>query len=137
MPIGRWVLREACLQTRRWNEWCPGDPPLTACVNLSARQFQGPGLARDVARILQEPGLNPRHLSLEVTESVLMEDAHSTIATLRGLKGLGVELAVNDFGTGYSSLSHLRRSPIDHLKIDRSFVEEFKGNAEAPRSCRG
>ena len=124
------MLREACLQTRRWNDRYPGDPPLTVCVNLSARQFQDPGLVRDVARILQETGLDPRCLSLEITESVVMEDAQGTIVTLRELKALGVELSIDDFGTGYSSLSYLKRFPVDYLKIDRSFVEELKEDAE-------
>jgi diguanylate cyclase (GGDEF)-like protein/PAS domain S-box-containing protein len=130
VQLGRWVLEEACLQTRRWNELYPGDPPLTVCVNLSGRQFQDPGLAQDVARILQETGLNPQCLNLEITESVLMEDARSTIATLLELKYLGVELSIDDFGTGYSSLSYLKRFPVDHLKIDRSFVGELKKDAE-------
>lgn len=130
VPIGLWVLREACLQTRQWNERYPDDPPLTVCVNLSARQFHDPGLCQDVTRILQETGLDPQYLSLEITESAVMKDVQVTSATLRELKGLGVELSVDDFGTGYSSLSYLKRFPVDYLKIDRSFVEELKGNAE-------
>jgi EAL domain-containing protein (putative c-di-GMP-specific phosphodiesterase class I) len=126
VAIGRWVLEQACLQTRRWNEECPGNPPLTVCVNLSAKQFQDPRLAQDVARTLYETGLDRQCLCLEITESVVMKAAQSTIATLQELKGLGVELSVDDFGTGYSSLSYLKRFPVDYLKIDRSFVEELR-----------
>lgn len=128
--MGRWVLREACLQTRRWNDEHPDDPPLTVCVNLSARQFHDPGLCQDVTHMLQETGLNPPCLCLEVTESAVMKDVEVTTATLRELKALGVELAVDDFGTGYSSLSYLKRFPVDYLKIDRSFVAELKKDAE-------
>jgi len=130
VQIGRWVLKESCLQTRQWNEQYTGDPPLTVCVNLSARQFQDPGLCQDVARVLQETGLDAQYLCLEVTESAVMKDVQVTIATLKELKGLGVELSVDDFGTGYSSLSYLKRFPVDYLKIDRSFVEELKGGDE-------
>ncbi len=100
------------------------------CVNLSARQFHDPDLARDVARILQETGLDPRCLCLEITESILMEEAQRTIGTLQELKDLGVELSVDDFGTGYSSLSYLKRFPIDYLKVDRAFVRELKNDAD-------
>jgi diguanylate cyclase (GGDEF)-like protein len=130
VQIGRWVLREACLQTLRWNDQLPDDRPLTVCVNLSVRQLRDPGLCEDVARILQETGLNPQYLCLEITESTLMEEAQRTIGTLQDLKGLGVQLAIDDFGTGYSSLSYLKRFPVDYLKIDRSFVEGLKKDAE-------
>ena len=94
LPIGQWVLEEACRQAREWQEHYPGDPPLVMCVNLSAVQFQHPGLAQDIARVLRETGLNPCGLCLEITESVVMEDARSTIDALGVLKGLGVKLAV-------------------------------------------
>jgi diguanylate cyclase (GGDEF)-like protein/PAS domain S-box-containing protein len=123
VQIGRWVLEEACLQTRRWNDRHPGEPSLTVCVNLSARQFHDPGICQDVARVLQETGLDPRCLCLEITESVVMKDVEITSATLRELKGLGVKLAADDFGTGYSSLSYLKRFPVDYLKIDKTFVK--------------
>jgi EAL domain-containing protein (putative c-di-GMP-specific phosphodiesterase class I) len=100
------------------------------CVNISARQFQHPELTQDVARMLQHSGLEPHSLQLEITESVVMEDAHSTLDTLRKLEGLGVELAIDDFGTGYSSLAYLKRFPVSVLKIDRSFVETLGEDPE-------
>lgn len=99
-------------------------------VNISARQFQHPELAQDVARVLKQTGLKPHHLQLEITESVVMEDAHSTLDALRKLEVLGVGLAVDDFGTGYSSLSYLKRFPVSFLKIDRSFVEPLGESPE-------
>jgi EAL domain-containing protein (putative c-di-GMP-specific phosphodiesterase class I) len=125
VSIGRWVLAEAARQARRWQDLHPTLPPLTLAVNLSVRQLQRPGLVREVAEILAETGLDPSTLRLEITESVVMEDAESTEAMLRSLKGLGIELAIDDFGTGYSSLSYLSRFSIDVVKIDRSFVTEL------------
>ena len=123
VPIGGWVLEEACRQLREWQILYPGDPPLVMCVNVSGRQFRHPGLTRDVAQVLRETRLEPGTLDLEITEDVLVEDVRSTGATLHRLKRLGVKLIIDDFGTGYSSLSYLKRLPLDFLKIDRSFVE--------------
>ncbi|QIN79146.1 PAS domain S-box protein [Rubrobacter marinus] len=123
VPMGRWVLEEACRQARAWQDLRPDGPPRVMSVNLSARQFEHPDLARDVARALRESGLEPGRLVLEITESVVMNDARSTVGTLGELKALGVRLAIDDFGTGYSSLSYLRRFPVDYLKVDRSFVD--------------
>ncbi len=122
-PIGRWVLKEACRQARRWHARFPGMPPLKVCVNLSAKQFQHCALLEDIGAALLETGLDPSALDLEITESVVMEDAPATIATLRDLKGLGVNLAIDDVGTGYSSLSYLKRFPVDFLKVDRSLIQ--------------
>jgi EAL domain-containing protein (putative c-di-GMP-specific phosphodiesterase class I) len=122
LPIGRWVLAEACRQMRGWQRRRRGDQPLVLSVNLSPRQFQQAGLVEQVADVLRETGLDPGSLRLEITESRLMEDAPATVRTLDALKGLGVRLAVDDFGTGYSSLNYLSRFPVDTLKIDRSFV---------------
>jgi EAL domain-containing protein (putative c-di-GMP-specific phosphodiesterase class I) len=97
--------------------------PLVVSVNLSARQFQHPELLTDIKRALHETGLDPRHLKLEITESVVMQDAQATIDTLQALKAIGIRVAIDDFGTGYSSLSYLKRLPVDTLKIDRSFVD--------------
>jgi EAL domain-containing protein (putative c-di-GMP-specific phosphodiesterase class I) len=97
--------------------------PLKVCVNLSAKQFQHCALLEDIGAALRETGLDPSALDLEITESVVMEDAPATIATMRDLKGLGVNLAIDDFGTGYSSLSYLKRFPIDFLKVDRSLIQ--------------
>ena len=121
LPLGHWVLREACRVARLWQDRFP-DQNRTLSINISARQFAQPNLVRDIQRVLDETGLEPRRLVVEITESVLMEDAQSTTATLRALKDLGVDIAVDDFGTGYSSLSYLRRFPVSTLKIDRSFV---------------
>ena len=122
LPLGRWVLEEACRQARVWQEEYP-DRRSTMSVNLSAKQFQQPHLLEGISEVLESTGLEPCGLVLEITESVLMEDAQANIATLEGLKGLGVQLAIDDFGTGYSSLEYLKRFPVDVIKIDRSFVQ--------------
>ncbi|HEY3365968.1 MAG TPA: EAL domain-containing protein [Symbiobacteriaceae bacterium] len=123
LPIGEWVLREACRHTKEWQETHPADPPLTVSVNLSGRQFQHPRLVEQIAAILEQTALRAASLTLEITESVMMQDVAQTAAVLQQLKALGITLAVDDFGTGYSSLSYLKRFPIDMLKIDRSFIE--------------
>ena len=123
--VGRWVLGEACRRATAWQDLYPSDPPLTMSVNLSARQFQAPGLVEDVRAALEESGLSPGCLMLEITESVVMDDAPTSAGTLAALKALGVEIAVDDFGTGYSSLAYLKRFPVDFLKIDRSFVDRI------------
>jgi EAL domain-containing protein (putative c-di-GMP-specific phosphodiesterase class I) len=123
VPIGRWVLREACRQVRRWQNRCWGSPALKACVNLSAKQFRHYALVEEIKAALAETSLDPASLDLEITESVVMEDAPSTLATLQELKDLGVNLAIDDFGTGYSSLSYLRLFPVDFLKVDRSITQ--------------
>ncbi|HET7486922.1 MAG TPA: EAL domain-containing protein [Acidimicrobiales bacterium] len=123
LPIGRWVLKEACSQLGRWQQDDPSLCRLQMGVNLSARQFTDPDIVSDVAAALEHAGIAPGALSLEITESVLMEEAEATAETLRGLKDLGVCLSIDDFGTGYSSLSYLKRFPVDVLKIDRSFVD--------------
>ena len=130
IPLGRWVLKEACRQVRRWQELYPHTPALAVDVNLSARQFHQPDLAGEVAEVLEETGLDPSCLELEITEGVLMEDAPSTIATLEKLKARGVEVAIDDFGTGYSSLSYLKHFPVDTLKIDQSFIGELDTDLE-------
>ena len=122
-PLGKWVLREACRQAREWHGRYPSDPPLTMSVNLSARQFRQADLVTTVSGVLEETGLDPRSLILEITESAVMDDARANAETLRELKALGVRIAIDDFGTGYSSLAYLKRFPVDFLKIDRSFVD--------------
>jgi diguanylate cyclase (GGDEF)-like protein/PAS domain S-box-containing protein len=123
LPIGRWVLLEACRQARAWQD--AGLPPLPIAVNVSAVEFRDRGFVEGVRTILSETGLEARYLELELTEGVLMEDAESTASVLQELKAMGVHLAVDDFGTGYSSLSYLRQFAIDVLKIDRSFVNQI------------
>lgn len=121
LPLGRWVLAEAARQGRIWYDRDPDDHP-TISVNLSAKQFQHSTIVEDVARILTETGLPPECLTLEITETAVMEDAESNQATLQRFKDLGVRLAIDDFGSGYSSLGYLKRFPVDMLKIDRAFI---------------
>ena len=123
IPIGDWVLRTACKQTKMWQKRL--DSHLTVAVNLSARQFQQPNLAEIISEVLEETGLDAKCLELEITESNAMQNAENTIYTLRELKALGVRIAMDDFGTGYSSLNYLKRFPIDTLKLDQSFVREI------------
>jgi diguanylate cyclase (GGDEF)-like protein len=122
LPIGRWVMREACRRAAGWQDELGADAP-SVCVNLSAEQLAEPGIVDDVTEVLQMTALDPRSLILEITETVLMQDTEPTIVKLRALKTLGVRLAVDDFGTGYSSLQYLKRFPIDILKIAKSFVD--------------
>ncbi|HEX7121755.1 MAG TPA: EAL domain-containing protein [Gemmatimonadaceae bacterium] len=122
VPLGRWVLREACCQCARWNRR-RANAPLTLTINLSAKQLLDDGIVTDVQAALDESGLDPACLLLEITESVLMQETEAALARLQALKQLGVRLAIDDFGTGYSSLSYLQQFPVDVLKIDRSFVE--------------
>jgi len=122
VPIGLWVLGEACSQLRDWQELFPSDPPLTVSVNLSGKQFSQPGLVEAINHILIKTGIEARCLKVEITESAIIENLESATATLKQLKMLGIQISLDDFGTGYSSLSYLHRFPIDTLKIDRSFV---------------
>jgi diguanylate cyclase (GGDEF)-like protein/PAS domain S-box-containing protein len=123
VPIGGWVLAQACAQMVTWNGTAHPNQPLTIAVNLSMRQLADPDLVNDVARILTDSGLNPPLLILEITESVLMDDIEEVLPRLHALKRLGVRLAIDDFGTGYSSLAYLRRFPVDIVKIDKSFID--------------
>ncbi len=123
VPIGTWVLRTACFQVVAWQE--QGLPPVPVSVNLSARQFRQPDLVECVREILAESAIDPRLLQLELTESMLVENAEAAIAVMNRLKDLGVTLSIDDFGTGYSSLAYLKRFPVDALKIDRSFVKDI------------
>ncbi len=117
------MLREACKQARVWQERYPGTPPLTISVNLSTSEFFHP---EQVAEVLGESGIDPATLQLEITEGAMTSNGtNSADRTLRNLKRMGVQLAIDDFGLGYSSLSYLKRFPVDFLKIDRSFVEEL------------
>ena len=123
LPIGQWVLREACRQARAWLDAGLGRMPVA--VNISTVEFRSKHFLEGIRAILLETGLEPHFLELELTESVLMQHPESTASVLRALKSIGVQLAVDDFGTGYSSLSYLRRFPIDVLKLDRSFVHDI------------
>ena len=121
VPIGDWVLREACRQNKAWQD--AGLPPMTVSVNVSARQFKEKNLVSRVASALKESGLEARYLELELTESLIMQDVELAVATMKELQGLGVQLSIDDFGTGYSSLSALKTFPVARLKIDKSFID--------------
>ncbi|WP_109482638.1 EAL domain-containing protein [Paraburkholderia sp. C35] len=122
-PLSEWVLREACRQNKAWQD--EGLPPARVSVNLSARQFQQHDIAKLVMQVLEETGLDPQYLELELTESTIMRNAEEAVSMLNELHALGIGLAIDDFGTGYSSLSYLKRFPVDRLKIDRSFVSDI------------
>jgi diguanylate cyclase (GGDEF)-like protein/PAS domain S-box-containing protein len=121
MPIGDWVLREACRQNKAWQD--AGLPPVTVGVNVSARQFRERDLVNRVGCALKDSGLEARYLELELTESVIMQDVGLAVATMKDLQGLGVQLSIDDFGTGYSSLSALKTFSVSRLKIDKSFID--------------
>ncbi len=121
VPIGRWVLREACLQRRNWHDAHLAAIPVA--INISAVELRSKNFVERVRAILQETELDPQYLEFELTETAFMHDPQSTIAVLRALKDMGIQLTLDDFGTGYSSLSYLKRFPINALKIDKSFVQ--------------
>jgi len=122
VPIGEWVLRKACLQSREWQE--RGFAPIQMSVNISARQFHERDLSETVIRILDETGLAAKHLDLELTESSIMQNSEFAAGVLDRLKSMGINISIDDFGTGFSSLASLKRLPIDVLKIDKSFVRD-------------
>jgi EAL domain-containing protein (putative c-di-GMP-specific phosphodiesterase class I) len=123
LPIGVWVLREACRQAKEWMDG--GLPIRNIAVNISAMQFRNDRFLNDIFTILSETGLDPKCLELELTESVLIKRAETASSTLQTLRARGIQIAVDDFGTGYSSLSYLTKFPIDALKIDQSFVRQI------------
>jgi diguanylate cyclase (GGDEF)-like protein/PAS domain S-box-containing protein len=129
VPIGRWVLQEACRQAAVWQTTFP-DQPMYMSVNISGRQFSQPDLIDQVTSALRQSKLKPANLILEITESVVMQNPEVTITMLRRLKDLGIQLNIDDFGTGYSSLSYLQRFPVDTIKIDRSFVTQMSESTE-------
>ena len=124
VPIGEWVLRTACAEAATWTR------PLKILVNVSSTQFGGIGPVPSVKVALQSSGLDPARLELEITETVMLVDTASTLATLNALKALGVSIAMDDFGTGYSSLSYLRKFPFDRVKIDKSFIANVERSPE-------
>ena len=126
-PLGKWVLETACRQLAEWNS---PERRLRIAVNVSGRQFDDPELTSSIFRLLEETGLEPSQLEIEITESTMMQEGQETIQTLEALGRHGVRIAVDDFGVGYSSLSYLKRFPIDTLKIDRSFVRDLPHNAD-------
>jgi len=127
VPIGEWVLREACTQNKAWQD--EGLPPTRVAVNISGRQFKQKNLVEVVGKILEETGLEAEYLELEITESIAMEHADDTVTKLHALKAMGIRISMDDFGTGHSSLSYLKLFPIDTLKIDKSFVQDLASNS--------
>lgn len=123
VPIGDWVLHEACRQNKAWQD--AGLPPMTVCVNVSARQFREKNMVGRVVDALRDSGLEARYLELEVTESLIMQNIDLALATMNELQSLGVQIAIDDFGTGYSSLSALKTFPVARLKIDKSFINDL------------
>jgi diguanylate cyclase (GGDEF)-like protein len=126
VPIGDWVLREACRQNKAWQD--AGLPHINVCVNVSARQFKEKNLIARVISALKDSGLEARYLEMELTESLIMQDVEQAVATMNELQSLGVQLSIDDFGTGYSSLSALKTFPVARLKIDKSFIEHLPSN---------
>jgi Amt family ammonium transporter len=126
IDLGKWVMSEACRTLKDWQNTFAAAQCLTMSVNVSCRQFVKPGLVEHVMEVLAQNKLNPANLKIEVTESVIMHDVSRAVTELNRLRALGVQIAIDDFGTGYSSLAYLRRMPIDHLKIDRSFISGFE-----------
>ncbi len=131
IPMNRLLLLEACEQLRTWQGEFPADPPLSMSVNITSKEFAHPNLAKGIAETLKQTGLDPRHLQLEITETIAMGDPEKAAIVLSELKALGVRLSVDDFGTGYSSLSRLQQFPVDSLKIDRAFISQMDSDAES------
>jgi len=136
VKLGRWVLSRACREVRDWRGSVAGGAELRVAVNISGRHLQHGDLVQDVAHALEESGLEPGNLVIELTESTIMHNTEANLARLKQLKALGVRLAIDDFGTGYSSLSYLHRFPIDILKIDRSFVSRLTNTYNGPELAR-
>jgi EAL domain-containing protein (putative c-di-GMP-specific phosphodiesterase class I) len=127
-PIGSWVLREACLQARVWQQ--TGYENVCIAVNLSAVQFRHRDLLEQVTGVLDETGIEPQKLELEITETTIMQDIDAASETMRILHHAGINISIDDFGTGYSSLNHLKRFPISTIKIDRSFIRDMTSDSD-------
>jgi EAL domain-containing protein (putative c-di-GMP-specific phosphodiesterase class I) len=136
IPINRQLLREACQHLLSWQAEFPSSPPLTMSVNVTSKEFTQPDLASEIQKSLEETGMDPGCLQLEIVETIAMGDAEKSGQTLLQLKRLGVRLSIDDFGTGYSSLSRLRRIPVDTLKIDRAFIMHMDSDLESREIVR-
>jgi PAS domain S-box-containing protein len=136
IPMNRQLLSEACQHLRSWQSEFPASPSLTMSVNITAKEFAQPDLANEIRRSLQQTGVDPGCLQLEIVEKIAMGDAEQSGLVLAGLKALGVRLSIDDFGTGYSSLSRLRQIPVDTLKIDRTFISHMDSDAESREIVR-
>src|SRR5208283_2349983 len=136
VSINQQLMLDSFRQLRRWQELFPSDPPLTMSVNISPKQFQQTGLSAQIGQILQQSGVDPNCVNLEITETIAMADAQRSAAVLQELKALGVHLEIDDFGTGYSSLSRLQRFPVDTLKIDRAFISRMDSDLETHEIVR-
>jgi EAL domain-containing protein (putative c-di-GMP-specific phosphodiesterase class I) len=123
VPIGRWVLEEACGRAKRWEEERPCAPPATIEVNLSSRQLARRGLARTIEEVLRRADMQAHRLALDITETILIKASEDNAQALEALKSMGIRLHLDDFGTGYSSLSYLKRFPVDRVNVDKSFVK--------------
>ncbi len=128
VSIGEWVMRESCRQAKEWQD--RGHENFKIAVNVSIRQLHEPDFLDTVSCALEDSGLPPESLIIELTENMIMENAEANILTLQNLKSLGVKISIDDFGTGYSSLSYLQRFPLDQLKIDQSFIREIRSHKE-------
>lgn len=136
LAINRDLLLVAGRQLRRWQERYPSDPPLSLSVNVSPKQFAQPDLASQIGQLIEQSGIDPRCVDLEITETIAMADAERSGVVLSELKALGVRLDIDDFGTGYSSLSRLQRFPVDTLKIDRAFVSRMDSDHDTHEIVR-
>lgn len=136
VELGNWVLQQACRQLKDWQSNYSTQSPLFMSVNVSTTQFSDPGLIGDVLECLEQTGIDPNCLKLEITESAIMRNPDSAVSILRELRKLGVHISLDDFGTGYSSLSYLQNFPIDTLKIDRSFIERLEGSTQSQEIVR-
>jgi EAL domain-containing protein (putative c-di-GMP-specific phosphodiesterase class I) len=136
IPLGEWILKQACQQMHQWHQQFSREIPLIISVNLSIRQFSQPNLVEMVAQTIRETNLVPNSLKLEITESMVMDNVESAIEILESLKALNLRLSMDDFGTGYSSLSYLHRFPMDTIKVDQSFVRRIKDNGDDSEIAR-
>jgi EAL domain-containing protein (putative c-di-GMP-specific phosphodiesterase class I) len=136
VPMNRILLREACLHLRAWHAQFPCNPPLTMSVNITPREFNQPDLASQIKSILDEVGIDPSSVNVEITETIAMADPQRSGLVLSQLKELGVHLSIDDFGTGYSSLSRLQGFPVDTLKIDRSFISKIDTDRKTDEMVR-